>query len=251
MGEVDEPDVVAWDNGPMRLILVRHGQTHSNVKNALDSDVPGADLTDLGRKQAEALVDELSDEPIDAIWVSTLVRTQQTAAPLAASRGLTPVVRDGLREVRSGDYEMRSDDEAIHGFIQTIVGWQEDPEIRMPGAETGTETLARFNAVVDEIDAGGDETVMLVAHGAIIVLWAAATVEVPPQFLGHSISNTGVVIVEGSQAEGWRLERWESHALGGSSVSDIEGDGPVGYPDEAHPHGLAVAGGEADLESYA
>ena len=37
----------------MRLILIRHGQTHSNVAHALDTTVPGADLTDLGREQAD------------------------------------------------------------------------------------------------------------------------------------------------------------------------------------------------------
>ncbi len=71
----------------MRLLLIRHGQTHSNVSGSLDTARPGADLTDLGREQAELLVERLKDEPVDALHASTLVRTQQTIAPLARARG--------------------------------------------------------------------------------------------------------------------------------------------------------------------
>ena len=38
----------------MRLLLMRHGQTHANVSGELDTAHPGVDLTDLGRAQAVA-----------------------------------------------------------------------------------------------------------------------------------------------------------------------------------------------------
>ncbi|WP_310525746.1 histidine phosphatase family protein, partial [Nocardioides sp.] len=59
----------------MRLFLLRHGQTHGNVSGALDTGLPGLDLTDLGRRQAEAASRALAPEGIGAIAVSTLVRT--------------------------------------------------------------------------------------------------------------------------------------------------------------------------------
>lgn len=37
----------------MRLILIRHGQTTANVDYRLDTAIPGADLTDLGRRQPQ------------------------------------------------------------------------------------------------------------------------------------------------------------------------------------------------------
>jgi broad specificity phosphatase PhoE len=67
----------------MHLLLLRHGQTGSNVIGALDTAVPGAPLTELGERQAAAVPGAL--QPIDSITVSTLLRTQQTAAPLAAA----------------------------------------------------------------------------------------------------------------------------------------------------------------------
>src|SRR5450755_4342821 len=82
------------EDGDMRLLLVRHGQTSSNLGRLLDTDHPGADLTPLGRAQAAALVGSLGPQPIDAVYASTLVRTQQTAAPLGAWLGLQVMVRE-------------------------------------------------------------------------------------------------------------------------------------------------------------
>ena len=36
----------------MRLLLMRHGQTHANVSGELDTAHPGLDLTDLGRAKS-------------------------------------------------------------------------------------------------------------------------------------------------------------------------------------------------------
>ena len=51
----------------MRLILVRHGQTSSNVAGLLDTDEPGAGLTGVGLEQAAALADALRDESIEVL----------------------------------------------------------------------------------------------------------------------------------------------------------------------------------------
>lgn len=85
----------------MRLLLIRHGQTPSNLKHLLDTAEPGPGLTSLGQKQAAALPDALASERIDALYASTLVRTQLTAAPLAAATGLEVRVRPCPRPGRA------------------------------------------------------------------------------------------------------------------------------------------------------
>ena len=55
----------------MRLILVRHGQTPSNIHGLLDTDAPGPGLTELGLAQAEAVPDALAQQPVDRLFVST------------------------------------------------------------------------------------------------------------------------------------------------------------------------------------
>ncbi|MFJ4715392.1 histidine phosphatase family protein [Streptomyces sp. NPDC088785] len=214
----------------MRLILIRHGQTPSNLKHLLDTTVPGPGLTPLGQEQAAALPEALAGEEIDALYVSTLLRTQLTAAPLAAARGLEPLVREGLRELIAGDLEMRGDDEAAQLYMSTAFAWSAgDVERRMPGAESGAQALGRFDAVVAEAAGSGAAAVAMVSHGAAIRTWVAArasNVDVAHS-ASHPLANTGVVVLDGSPATGWRCLLWEGRPLGPASA-DPDGDGPTG-----------------------
>ena len=49
------------------LILVRHGQTHSNAAKIIDTRPPGAELTDVGRAQATNLGAELAEYDLNSI----------------------------------------------------------------------------------------------------------------------------------------------------------------------------------------
>src|SRR5690606_5754760 len=82
----------------MRLTLIRHGQTPSNVRGLLDTGAPGPGLTALGAAQAAALPRLLDGSPIDGVYVSTLIRTHRTAEPFAAARALDPVELPGVHE---------------------------------------------------------------------------------------------------------------------------------------------------------
>ena len=104
----------------MRLLLIRHGQTPSNVLGLLDTAPPGPGLTDLGVEQAAALPATLADQRIDLIAASVQPRARLTAAPLAAARGLQVLVRDGLCEVPAGDLEMRGDEDAVRTYLTTV-----------------------------------------------------------------------------------------------------------------------------------
>lgn len=190
----------------MRLLLIRHGQTASNLARLLDTAYPGAELDETGLQQAEALVMLLDELPLDAIYVSDLVRSQQTAGPLALKRGLDPIVRAGIREIQAGDYEMS---EVWEPYVEAIVAWGIDLEGRIPGGESGTEVMARFNGVVQEAFDAGYETVALVSHGAMIRTWAARVGALTPEFLKEAqLHNTLVVEVHGDPASGWRVTRW-------------------------------------------
>lgn len=196
----------------MRLLLVRHGQTPSNVARRLDTAVPGDDLTDEGHVQARALVSALAPLTLDALYVSDLVRTHQTAAPLAADRGLTPVIRPGLREIQAGDDEMTPDPARWEAYLGIIYRWLDgDLEARVPGGETGAEVLARYDAVVAEVAAAHpDSTAVLVSHGAVIRAWTGLrATNIDRGFVADSrLGNTAVVVLDGSPQDGWRVVTW-------------------------------------------
>ncbi|MFF9132301.1 histidine phosphatase family protein [Streptomyces sp. NPDC014806] len=201
----------------MRLLLVRHAETPSNVDHLLDTAVPGPGLTALGARQAAALPDALAAEDIGALYASTLVRAQLTAAPLAAARGLDVRVRDGIREIAAGDLEMLpGDSEQGALYMKTAFAWAAgDTALRMPCGESGDEVLARFDAVVAEAARTGAGTVALVSHGAVIRMWTAARgkgVDIPFA-AAHPLRNTGVVALEGSPQAGWTVLTWADETV--------------------------------------
>src|SRR6185312_12981002 len=98
-----------------RLVLVRHGQSHSNVERRLDTRPPGRELTDLGREQARIFGRGWPNE-IEMVAHSIAVRATQTAAEIAAQRGIEPLELDGIYEAQVGDLEDRNDDAAIEEF---------------------------------------------------------------------------------------------------------------------------------------
>lgn len=203
----------------MRLILVRHGQTSSNTGALLDTAVPGADLTATGREQAAGLVERVAAERIEAIYASTLVRTQQTAGPLAVDRDLPIAVLDGLREVSAGDYEMSAD---AREYITVLIGWAEGKlDAKLPGGEDATEFFARFDDAIATIAAADHEAALLVSHGAALRVWAVARVAGFAAAVGNGyFDNTDLIIIDGDPGRGWTL---------------VSLDGFVEYSDELGP----------------
>jgi broad specificity phosphatase PhoE len=196
----------------LRLVLVRHGQTESNVAFVLDSRPPGPPLTEEGRRQAERIAERLAGEPVVAVYASTAVRAQQTAQPIAAAHGLEVVVADGVHEVDVGDFEGRSDQAAIEQFIGVYRAWHAgDLVLPVPGGESGQQLLDRFLPVVERIrQEHPDGVVVLVSHGAAIRL-AARTLaaNVDSMFAdAHFVPNGGAVVLEADGAA-WRCLSWD------------------------------------------
>jgi len=210
----------------MRLILIRHGQTPSNVRGLLDTQPPGPGLTELGTAQAAAVPVTLADEVIDALYASTALRAQLTAAPLAAARGLDVGIRSGLREIAAGDWEMLGDDTSVHGYLELIGAWLAgDLQRRSPGptGESGVEVMARFDAVIGEIAATGVDVAAVVAHGAVNRTWASLRADNLDDGFGaaHPLRNTGIVILDGDPRTGWTAVSWTgARFVGGVPVAD-------------------------------
>ncbi|MFW6775792.1 histidine phosphatase family protein [Nocardioides sp. CPCC 205120] len=209
----------------MRLILVRHGQTSSNVAGALDTAAPGASLTDLGRRQADALVDAFADETFARAHASNRVRTQETAAPLVAAHGLTLEVVDGLGEISAGEHEMGTSAEAVRAYVGCVAGWLTgDLDATIRGGETGHEFLARYDAALRAVAERSTEGAasLVVSHGAAIRAYVGirAAQADSDQLAGSRLGNTGGAVLEGDPDAGWRLLRWSGDPFGGAHLAD-------------------------------
>lgn len=223
----------------MRLILVRHGQTPSNVAGLLDTAPPGPGLTETGHRQARAVPPALAAQRLDAIFASNQTRAQQTAAPLAAARGLEVSVVAGLREIAAGELEMAGDADSVHRYIRTLMSWLDgDLAQRIPGGPSGVDFLERYDAAVEAIAdsvldvAGPDGAAVAVSHGAAIRAWAAIRAEItlagPGPSLGRRhLDNTGAVTLERDGRGSWRVLDWRTEALGSIVIGGETLDQPA------------------------
>ncbi|WP_138445074.1 histidine phosphatase family protein [Sinomonas susongensis] len=224
----------------MRLLLIRHGQTPSNVRGALDTAFPGPGLTPLGEAQAGAVPGALAHERIAGVYASPLVRTQLTADPLGNALSAEVRVQPGLEEISAGGLELRSDPAAVEAYGECLVAWMRGELDRpMPEGPTGADFLARYDAAVREIAAahGDDETVAVFSHGAAIRVYGALSSRMDGDAAAElRIMNTGMCVLEGSPESGWVLEEWRTEPIGGLELEDLTAHDVTGESAEDAAH---------------
>ena len=89
----------------MTIYLVRHGK--AGDRSEWDGPDDLRPLSKAGRKQAEKLIDELAEAPIDRIVSSQFVRCRQSVEPLAERRRLPVELADELAEGTPLDHVLR------------------------------------------------------------------------------------------------------------------------------------------------
>ncbi len=159
--------------GACQILLVRHGQSEAFVDGQPFDLVDGhgdPHLSPRGRWQAERVGNRLADESIDAIYVSSLTRTHQTAAPIAAHHGLEPRVERDLREVYLGEWEggmLRKHSAEDHPIALEMRRTGDYGTI--PGAESNEQLRQRTVSVIERVsDSHPDQFVVVVCHGGVI-----------------------------------------------------------------------------------
>lgn len=76
------------------ITLVRHGEAAASW-----GEHPNPGLSDLGRKQAEAVAQTLAAEPVETVLTSPMQRCQETAMPLSRKLNLSPIVTLEVSEI--------------------------------------------------------------------------------------------------------------------------------------------------------
>jgi probable phosphoglycerate mutase len=194
--------------GATEILLVRHGESRparSDDPFPLVDGQGDPELAEEGRRQAVLVGERLRHLPIEAVYVTKLRRTSETAAPLCEHLNLNPVVEPNLHEVHLGDWE---------GGIFRIKVAEGDPvAVRMmeeerwdviPGAESRSAVQERIQRGLNNIATSHpDQLVAAVVHGGVIgQIIAHATGARPFAFLGadnasisHIVVHEGIVAV--------------------------------------------------------
>lgn len=214
--------------GATEVFLVRHGESEP-----ADPDVPfplvdghgDPALAPNGREQSEHVASRLCAEEIDAVYVTTLRRTVQTAAPFLGRRGIEATVEPDLREVFLGVGEggrlrhmvATGDPDAL--ALATVGRWD-----ALPGAESEEALAARTSAALNRIAATHpNQRVAAFTHGGVIgQLVALATGGRPFAFSGADNGSITHLVVAGDR---WTLRRFNDtgHLPGGLDLQAAPG----------------------------
>lgn len=176
--------------GATEIVLVRHGETIPAVAGVpfpLAAGHGDPELRPEGHEQAELVAGRLAGERIDALYVTSLRRTLETAAPLADRLGIEPIVEPRLREVFLGEWEgglYRQHVVDGHPLVAEMLLRQRWDVI--PGAETNEALRDRLVTAIEHIAAShvGGRVVAFSHGGAIATLLSLASGARPFAFLG-------------------------------------------------------------------
>lgn len=205
--------------GATQLLLIRHGESR-----ALSDDYPfplldgqgNPELATTGLAQAQAIGARLADEDIAAIYATSLVRTQQTAAPLAKRLGIDVLLEPDLREIFLGEWEGGKYRRKLAAgdplFRQAL---QEQRWDVIPGAESHAQVQHRVVPALQRIiDAHPDQRIAVVIHGGIVGhILSHATGARPFAFTGAD--NGSISTLVGAH------DAW--HVRGFNDVSHLDG----------------------------
>jgi len=213
----DEPRVIRqWrfqpPPGATEILLVRHGESEPAVVGQSFKLLNGQSdpaLSQEGEAEAAKVCERLASEHIDAIYVSTLRRTAQTAAPLAGTLGITPVADDDLREIFLGEWEGG-------GVYRKNVSDQHPLAVKMfeeqrwdviPGAESMEDFGGRLRSAIERIAAAHtDQRVAVFVHGGVIgEILHQVTDSRPFAFIGADNASISHIVVT---PERWILRRF-------------------------------------------
>ena len=153
-----------------RLILIRHGQTDSNLKRRY-SGFLDVDINATGRKQARRLAGRLKDEAIHKVYVSDRKRALSTAR--IAFKGFKIETVPDLREMHFGIFEGLTFSQIMRRYPRIYKQWLHDPfRVIIPEGESLREAKVRVARAIKKIILDNPhKTIAVVSHGGAISLF--------------------------------------------------------------------------------
>jgi probable phosphoglycerate mutase len=136
----------------LTIYFLRHGETTASRTGVYCGGLD-PELTPEGHEMALDVAAVYRDLPWEGVFCSPLKRTLATAEPLCQALGLTPQLRDGLKEIAYGCWEGKTPDEINRQFHDEYVRWLADPGWNAPsGGERGVDIARRSSSVLEEIE---------------------------------------------------------------------------------------------------
>lgn len=210
--------VMADTEDPMRLVLVRHGESNATVTRSIGGPRTCTGLSAFGRQQCAGLADRLArtGELAGArLYASHYPRAIQTAELIAPAMGHPDVmVDDGFGEHDPGP---DCDGLAFEAFVERYGSpdWESDPYgVTFPGGETLADLHHRVGAAIRRVvDRHPGETVVVCCHGGVVnaTMRHALRAPITGDFELFT-TNTSLTELRLSRPGRWRLLRYNDTA---------------------------------------
>jgi probable phosphoglycerate mutase len=209
-----------------RFCLVRHGETDWNTERRLQGqlDIP---LNTHGLEQAHKLSQALASagQQFDALYVSDLMRTRQTAEYIARQSGLNhcTVHTSALRERHFGCFQGLTYPEAQ---VRMPEAYQQFKSRNPAYQPSEGESLATFSQRVEGFlqhtaKQHAGQTLLLVSHGGVLDIAYRLANQLPlTRERDFPIPNAALNWI--SHCDGiWRMERWADQSHLNNSLDEL------------------------------
>lgn len=154
----------------MTILLVRHGETASNVLGMNGIVGNNSPLNENGKFQANFAAQICKQFMPTKVYSSPFSRCQQTAEIIAKANGIKVEVTNNLKEFDMGNWaNMKSKD--TRALLIQHDAWDYSPSkfaFRVPGGESWEDVAIRVKSFLKDLAKLDDETVVIVSHNATI-----------------------------------------------------------------------------------
>jgi broad specificity phosphatase PhoE len=189
----------------LKLILVRHGETHWNKDGLVQGGDSDIELDDTGLEQARRLAAFLKNEPITAILCSPLRRAVATAEVIASQHQLSVEIDQGLKELKVGDLEGMSISNLRTTFSRFLLERRQDGEaMKLPNGESLVDLQQRAWKVIEGLlerqdgsEHNRDAAAVVVSHYFVTLAIILKALNLPlDYFIKFKLDLGGVSILE-------------------------------------------------------
>ncbi|MDF1498591.1 MAG: class I tRNA ligase family protein [Patescibacteria group bacterium] len=158
-----------------KFILLRHGESESNVKNIKAGKLDGYPLTEKGIKQSKDVAEILKKEKIDIIISSPILRTKQTADIIKNLLKIDYIEDERIKEYDFGSWNGHSSDELFckeNKIYQEYkkLGYDEEKwNFKFGGdGESRKEIEQRVKSFIEEVgEKHKGKNILIIGHGGI------------------------------------------------------------------------------------
>ena len=183
----------------MKLILIRHGETHWNRERRVQGGDSDIELNEAGLNQAKKLAAFLGKENIAIIVSSPMRRAVATAEAIASRHGLKVEINNGLKELNVGKLEGLSLSNLTTPFSQFLLQWGDGANLaRLPDGESLVELQQRAWKVIEPLLLDyKDGALVIVSHYFVTLTIVLKALDLPlDNFTKFKVDLGGVSILE-------------------------------------------------------